>query len=112
LLVVVPNPLAVVGISSAFGLLLEPVANEKAERETYGSQTCCLRCRLSYTPRAGGETVQANADQIEKLCTQIIAEKDPQKMALLAKQLEAVIVEREQKLRKSLDRGGNGLGRD
>ena len=64
-----------------------------------------------YTP-SGRETVQANADQIEKLCTQIIAEKDPQKMALLAKQLEAVIVEREQKLRKSLDRGGNGLGRD
>jgi len=56
--------------------------------------------------------VQANADQIEKLCTQIIAEKDPQKMALLAKQLEAVIVERQQKLRKSLDRDGSGLGGD
>ena len=53
--------------------------------------------------------MQANADQIQKLCTQIIAEKDPEKMALLAKQLEA---EREQKLRKSLDRGGIGLGRD
>ena len=52
--------------------------------------------------------MQANADQIQELCTQIIAEKDPEKMALLAKQLEAAIVEREQKLRKSLDRGGIG----
>ena len=30
--------------------------------------------------------MQANADQIQELCTQIIAEKDPEKMALLAKQ--------------------------
>ena len=56
--------------------------------------------------------MQANADQIQKLCTQIIAEKDPEKMVLLAKQLEPVIVEREQKLKKSLDHGSNGLGRD
>jgi hypothetical protein len=56
--------------------------------------------------------VQANADQIEDLCTKIIAEKDPEKMVLLAKQLEAVIVEREQELRKSLDRGGIDLEGD
>jgi hypothetical protein len=31
----------------------------------------------------------------------IIAEKDPEKMVLLAKRLDAVIAEREQKLRKS-----------
>ena len=48
--------------------------------------------------------MQANADQIQELCTQIIAEKDPEKMALLAKHLEAAIVEREQKLRKSQQR--------
>jgi hypothetical protein len=40
------------------------------------------------------------ADQMQELCTQIIAEKDPEKMVLLAKQLEAVIAEREQELRK------------
>ena len=56
--------------------------------------------------------MQANADQIQKLCTQIIAEKDPEKMVLLAKQLEPVIVEREQKLKKSLDHGSSGLGGD
>ena len=61
---------------------------------------------------SGRETVQANADQIQKLCTQIIAEKDPEKMVLLAKQLEPVIVEREQKLKKSLDHGSSGLGGD
>jgi hypothetical protein len=37
-------------------------------------------------------------DQIEELCTQIIAEKDPEKMVLLAKRLDAVFVEREQKI--------------
>jgi hypothetical protein len=63
-------------------------------------------------PERKGESMQANADQIEELCTQITAEKDPEKMVLLAKQLEAAIVKREQKLRKSLDRGGIGLGGD
>jgi hypothetical protein len=58
------------------------------------------------------EPMQADAHQIQELCTQIIAEKDPEKMALLAKKLEAIIVEREQKLRKSLDRSGIGLGGD
>jgi predicted esterase YcpF (UPF0227 family) len=48
--------------------------------------------------------MQANADHIQELCSQIIAEKDPQKMVLLAKRLDAVIVEREQKLRKSQQR--------
>jgi hypothetical protein len=48
--------------------------------------------------------MQANADQIQELCTEIIAEKDPEKMVLLAKRLDAVIVEREQKLRKSEQR--------
>jgi predicted esterase YcpF (UPF0227 family) len=48
--------------------------------------------------------MQANADHIQELCRQIIAEKDPQKMVLLAKRLDAVIVEREQKLRKSQQR--------
>jgi hypothetical protein len=38
--------------------------------------------------------------------------KDPEKMVLLAKQLEAVIGEREQKLRKSPDRGGIDLEGD
>ena len=47
------------------------------------------------------KTMQANADQIQELCTKIIAEKDPEKMVLLAKRLDAVIAEREQKLRKS-----------
>jgi HJR/Mrr/RecB family endonuclease len=45
--------------------------------------------------------MQANADHIQELCRRIIAEKDVQKMVLLAKRLDAVIVEREQKLRKS-----------
>jgi hypothetical protein len=45
--------------------------------------------------------MQANADHIQELCRQIIAEKDPQRMVLLAKRLDTVIVEREQKLRKS-----------
>jgi hypothetical protein len=44
------------------------------------------------------------ADQMQELCTQIIAEKDPEKMAWLAKQLEAVIAEREQTLRKPQQR--------
>ena len=48
--------------------------------------------------------MQANADQIQELCTQIIAEKDPEKMALLAERLDSVIEEREQKLRKSQQR--------
>ena len=56
--------------------------------------------------------MQANADQIKEHFTQIIAERDPEKMALLAKQLEAAIVEREPKPRKSLDRGGSGLEGD
>ena len=56
--------------------------------------------------------MQANADQIQELYTQIIAEKDPEKMALLAERLDSVIEEREQKLRKPLDRGGIGLGGD
>ena len=45
--------------------------------------------------------MQANADHMQELCSQIIAEKDPQKMVLLAKRLDAVIVEREQKVGKS-----------
>jgi hypothetical protein len=48
--------------------------------------------------------MQVNADHIQELCRQIITEKDPQKMVLLAKRLDAVIVEREQKLRKSQQR--------
>ena len=56
--------------------------------------------------------MQANADQIQELCAQIIAEKDPEKMVLLAKRLDSVIVEREQKLRKSVYRGGIGLEDD
>jgi hypothetical protein len=63
-------------------------------------------------PERKGEPMQANADQIEELCTQIAAEKDPGKMQLLAKRLDSVIVEREQKLRKSVYRGGIGLEDD
>lgn len=46
--------------------------------------------------------MQENDEQVRELCTRIIAERNPDRLIALTAQLDAILAEREEKLRRKI----------